>query len=88
MPGTPCRPCKLSWISGGSRRMHPKGRASSTDRSGGRRRSNSCRRTPRSATSSWYPLSQSSSRARRGLVVSTPTPYPSTMGTTTPNSSS
>jgi hypothetical protein len=44
--------------------------------------------TPRSATSSRYPRSQSSSKARRGLVASTPTPYPSTTGTTTPKSSS
>jgi hypothetical protein len=62
-PGTPCRPCRLSWISGGSRRTYPKGKASAIDRSGGRRRSTSRQRMPRSATSSRYPHSQSSSRA-------------------------
>jgi hypothetical protein len=35
-----------------------------------------------------YPRSQSSSRARRDPVVSTPTPCPSTTGTTTPKNSS
>jgi hypothetical protein len=30
--GTPCRPCKLSWISGGNRRMRPKGTTSVIDR--------------------------------------------------------
>jgi hypothetical protein len=88
MPGILCRPCRLSWINGGSRRTHPKGRASTIGRRGYRRRSTSHRRTHRFATSSWYPRSQSSSRARRGPVVSTPTPYPSTTGTTTPKSSS
>jgi hypothetical protein len=77
--GTPCRPCKPSWTSGGSRRTRPKGR---------RRRNTSCQMTPRSATLSRYPRSQSSSRARRGLVVSTPTPYPNKTGTTNPKSSS
>jgi hypothetical protein len=88
MPGTPCRPCRLSWINGGSRRTHPKGRASAIGRRGCRRRSISRRRTHRFTTSSRYPRSQSSSRARRGPVVSTPTPYPSTTGTTTPKNSS
>jgi hypothetical protein len=37
-PGTPRRPCRISWISGGSRRTHPKGKASAIGRSGGRRR--------------------------------------------------
>jgi hypothetical protein len=68
--------------------MRPKGKASATDWSVGSRRSTSYQMTPRSATSSRYPRSQSSSKARRGLVTSTPTPYPSTTGTTTPKSSS
>jgi hypothetical protein len=32
--GTPRRPCRLSWINGGSRRTHPKGKASSTEERG------------------------------------------------------
>jgi hypothetical protein len=88
MPGTPCRPCRLSWINEGSRRTHPKGRASAIGRRGGRRRSTSRPRTHRFAMSSRYPRSQSSSRARRGPVVSTPTSCSSTTGTMTPKSSS
>jgi hypothetical protein len=57
-------------------------------RRGGRRRSTSRPRMYRFATSSRYPRSQSSSRARRRPVVSTPTPYPSTTGITTPKNSS
>jgi hypothetical protein len=87
MPGTPCRPCRLSWINGGSRRTHPKGRASAIARRGGRHRSTSHPRTHRFATSSRCPRSQSSSRARRDPVVSTPTLCPSTTVTTTPKSS-
>jgi hypothetical protein len=86
--GARCRPCRLSWISGGSRRTRPKGKASATDRSAGSRWSTSHRVTHRSATSSRYPRFQSSSKARRGLVISMPTPYLSTMGITTPKSSS
>jgi hypothetical protein len=26
-PGSPCRPCRLSWINGGSRRTPPRGKA-------------------------------------------------------------
>jgi hypothetical protein len=85
--GTPCRPCRLSWISGGSRRTRSKGKASTTDRSVGSRWSTSYRMTHCSATSSWYPRFQSSSKVHRSLVASTPTPYPSTTGTTTPKSS-
>jgi hypothetical protein len=88
MPGTPWRPCRPSRINGGSRRMHSKGRASAIGKRGGMRRSTSRPRSHRFATSSWYLCSQSSSRARRGPVVSTPTPCPSTTGTTTPKSSS
>jgi hypothetical protein len=87
MSGTPCRPCRLSCINGGSRRTHPRGRASAIARRGGRHRSTLRPRTHRFATSSWCPRSQSSSRARRGPVASTPTPCPSTTGTTTPRSS-
>jgi hypothetical protein len=57
MPGTPCRPCRLSWINGGSRRTHPKGRASAIARRGGRHRSTSRPRTHRFATSSQCPRS-------------------------------
>jgi hypothetical protein len=87
MPGTPCRPCRLSWITRGSRRTHPKGRASAIGRRGGRHWSTSRPRMHRFATSSRYPRSQSSSRARHGPVASMPTPYPSTTGTTIPKSS-
>jgi hypothetical protein len=66
MPGTPCRPCRLSWINEGNKRTHPKGRALAIGRRGGRRRSTSRPRMHRFATSSRYPRSQSSSRARRG----------------------
>jgi hypothetical protein len=55
-------PCKLSWTNGGSRRMHPKGRASDTDRNAGKGRNTSCQMTPRSATLSRCPRSRSSSR--------------------------
>jgi hypothetical protein len=68
--------------------MRPKGKASATDRSAGSHWSTSLRMTHRSTTSSRYPRFQSSSKARRGLVVSTPTPYLSTTGITTPKSSS
>jgi hypothetical protein len=85
MPGTPCR---LSWINGGNRRTNPKGRALAIGSRGDRRRSISRPRMHRFATSFRYPRSQSSSRARHGPVVSTPTPCPSTMGITTPKNSS
>jgi hypothetical protein len=75
-PGTPCRPCRPSWISGGSRRTLPKGKASATARRGGRRRSTSHPMMHHFATSSRCPHSQSSSRVRRGPVVSMPTPCP------------
>jgi hypothetical protein len=65
--GTPCRPCKPSWTSGGSRRTHPKDRASVIGRSAGRHRNTSCQMTPRSATSSRYP---SSHRAQERAVAS------------------
>jgi hypothetical protein len=67
--------------------MHPKGRASVIDRNAGRRRNTSCQIMPHSTTLSRYPRSRSSSRARRGLVVSTPTPCLSMTEIKTPKSS-
>jgi hypothetical protein len=57
MPGTPCKPCRLSWINGGSRRTHPKGKALATARRGGRHRSTSRPMTHRFVTSSRCPRS-------------------------------
>jgi hypothetical protein len=67
--------------------MRPKGRASVINRNAGRHQNTSCQMTPHSATLSRYPRSRLSSRARRGLVVSTPTPCLSTMEIKTPKSS-
>jgi hypothetical protein len=85
--GTPCRPCKLSWTSGGSRRMRPKGRASIIARNAGKRRNTLRQMTPRSATLYRFPCSRSSSRARHGPIVSTLTPCLSMLEITTPRNS-
>jgi hypothetical protein len=88
--GTLYRPCKCSWTNGGIKRMHPKVRASAsdTDKNTDKGRNTSRRTTPHSATLSRCPRSRSSSRAHHGPVASTPTPYPSTMETMIPKSSS
>jgi hypothetical protein len=88
MFGTLCRPCKLSWTNGSGRRMHPRGRASNTDKNTVRGRNTSCQMTPRSATLSRCPRFRSSSGAHHGPVALTPTPCLSTMGITTPKNSS